>query len=651
MTSLLSIGRTGLLAAQTNLSVTGHNIANANVPGYNRQGAIQSTSVPQRTSGGFIGTGTEVSTIRRFYDNFLSRQVLSVEAQNASLDAYYSQIKQIDNVLTDGDSGLSPALQDFFKGVQDANANPSSVASRQSMLSAAQSLSGRFQSLAAQLRELGDGVNSQITSSVKQINTFASEIAKLNTQIAGLSSNPSQPPNDLMDQRDALITELNKLVKVDVVQTGTNGLSISIGSGQPLVVAGKAFELGLGTSPTDPSRVTVGYQIGGKLSLLPDSLLTGGSLGGLISFRDKTLDSAQNALGQVAAALADSFNDQHKLGQDLSDTLGGNFFGDMKAQVNSNSRNSPASTAAVTATVTDGKKLTTSDYNVDYDGTNFFVTRKSDGQKTLINPFPQLVPQEIDGVSYSISGAPQPNDNFLVRPTVNAAADFKLALTDPNKIALAAPVVTDAPKTNKGSGAISPGSVDSTYLQPGNPLTGPVTLTFNGGNLSGFPAGQAVTVKAGGVTTTYPAGTPNIPYADGMEISFGGVNVTMSGTPALNDTFTIKPNTNGTGDSRNGLLLAGLQSAKVMDGGNATYQSAYAQLVSTVGNKTREVQISALAGQAAWQQASNAQQAVSGVNLDEEAANLLRYQQAYQASGKVMQIAGELFDVLVSLGR
>jgi flagellar hook-associated protein 1 FlgK len=648
MTSLLSIGKTGLMAAQTNLAIAGHNIANANVPGYSRQGSIQSTSVPQSTSGGYIGTGTEVTSIRRFYDNFLGRQVLNVEANKSSLDAYYSQIKQIDNVLTDSDSGLAPALQDFFKGVQDANSNPSSVASRQSMLSAANSLAGRFQSLGAQLRELGDGVNSQITSSVTQINTYAQEIAKLNVQIAGLSGNPAQLPNDLLDQRDAVISELNKLVKVNVTPSDNNGLSVSVGTGQPLVVNGQSFQLGLSSSPTDPSRVTVGFQIGGKISPLPDGTLTGGALGGLLSFRSDTLDAAQNALGQIAAGLATSFNDQHKLGQDLSDTLGKNFFGDMKATVGVDSRNSPASTASVSAVVTDATKLTTSDYDVNYDGTNFFVTRKSDGQKTTINPFPQVTPQVIDGVAYSISGAPQPDDHFLVRPTANAANDFHVELTDPNKIALAVPVVTDAPKSNKGSGAISLGTVDANY--PGSPLAAPVTLTFNGGNLSGFPAAQPVTVVSGGVTTVYPAGTPNIPYTDGMAISFGGVHVTMSGTPAANDTYTIKPNSNGVGDNHNGLLLAGLQSTKILNGGNATYQSGYAQLTSTIGNKTREVQISALSSESALEQATNAQQSVSGVNLDEEAADLLRFQQAYQASGKVMQIAGQMFDVLLTLG-
>jgi flagellar hook-associated protein 1 FlgK len=305
----------------------------------------------------------------------------------------------------------------------------------------------------------------------------------------------------------------------------------------------------------------------------------------------------------------------------------------------------------VTATVTDASALTASDYSVDYDGTNFNVTRKSDGKVTQINPFPQTTPQVIDGVAYSISGTPATKDNFLVRPTYNAASSLSVAITDTTKIALAAPISTAAPTTNAGNGKITAGSVDANYLTPGNQITSPSTLTFDqaSGTLSGFPAGQDVTVTVNGTPTVYPAGTP-VPYTDGANISFGGVNFAISGTPADQDTFTIGPNTSGVGDSRNGALLAGLQTKNVMNNGTATFQTSYAQMVNFVGTKAREAQISSTAADASVKQATDAQQSVSGVNLDEEAANLLRYQQAYQASGKVMQVASQLFDTLLSIG-
>lgn len=653
MSNLLSIGKTGLLAAQVGLSTTGHNIANANVPGYSRQVAIQSTTPGQDIGVGFIGTGTEVAQIKRHYDDFLNSQVRGAETTQASLTSYYSQISQIDNMLADTTSGLSPALQDFFKGVQDASSNPASAASRQAMLSTASSLASRFQGISARLNEIGTGVNSQISTTVTQINSYASKLAELNHSIAALSTDPSIAPNDLLDQRDQVLTELNKLVKTNVTPGENHTINVSIGTGQPLVVNNRNFELAAIPSPTDVNRLEVGYSTAGQTIPLPESVLTGGALGGLLEFRSNALDHAQNALGQIAAGLAVSFNAQHKLGQDQNGAAGVDFFGPINAQVGRNSLNSPGSTAVVTAVVSDAGALTSSDYSVDYDGANFTVTRQSDGKKTTINPFPQAVPQTIDGVDYTISGAPVTNDNFLVRPTVNAAADFQVLQKDPAKLALAAPISTAAPLTNTGNGKITPGSVDAGYLAPGNALAAPVTLLYDkaSNSFSGFPPAQDVTVTVNGVPTVYPAGTPSIPYTDGAAISFGGINLSISGTPGDTDTFTVGPNTSGVGDSRNGVLLGALQTKNVLNNGNANFQTGYAQMVNFIGNKTREAQIGGLAADAAVQQAQNSQQAVSGVNLDEEAANLLRYQQAYQASGKVMQIASQMFDVLVSLGR
>ncbi len=648
--SLLSIGKSGLLAAQVGLSTTGNNITNANTPGYNRQVAIQGDTGTQYQGFGYVGTGTEIQAVRRYYDNFLATSLRNAEANQASLDAYSGQISQIDNLLADPTAGLSPALQDFFSGVQDASANPASAAARQSLLSNAQSLASRFQDMSARLTEIASGVNSTITNNVSQINSYASQIATINNTIAGMTTDTAAP-NDLLDKRDQLLTELNKLVKVNVTPGDNNMLNVAFGTGQPLVVGNVPFQLATQASPTDPSRVTIGYQQpNGNFSVLPDSSFTGGQLGGLMDFRNGAMDKAQNALGQVAASLVTAFNAQHVLGQDQNGDLGTNFFNPIQAYVGINTNNSPASTAEVKATVTDASALTASDYSVDYDGTNFNVTRKSDGQVTQINPFPQTVPQVIDGVSYSITGTPATKDNFLVRPTYNAAANVSVAITDTTKIALAAPVNTSVPTTNTGNAKITAGSVDQNYLTPGNALTAPTTLTFDkaSGTLSGFPTGQDVTVTVNGTATVYPAGTP-VPYTDGANISFGGVNFAISGTPGDKDTFTVGPNTSGVGDSRNGALLAALQTKNVMNNGTATFQTSYAQMVNFVGTKAREAQISGTAADAAVTQATNAQQSVSGVNLDEEAANLLRYQQAYQASGKVMQVASQLFDTLLSI--
>ncbi|WP_426163772.1 flagellar hook-associated protein FlgK [Pseudoduganella sp. R-32] len=648
--SLLSIGKSGLLAAQTGLATTGHNITNANVLGYNRQVVVQSTTQPIQTGEGFLGTGTEVAQIKRVYDDFLNRQLLGAQTNQAQLDTYFNQVSQIDNLLADTTVGLGPALQSFFSGVQNANSNPQSTAARQAMLSAAESLASRFNGLSSRMKELNEGVNTGVAASVNEINSFARRIAELNNTIAGLSVDPSALPSDLMDQRDALIAEMNKQVQVTVRPAENNMLNVSFGTGQPLVIGNRSQELATAPSTFDPERIVVGYRTqGGTFSQLPDSVLTGGQLGGLIDFRNSGLDVANANLGKIAAGLADAFNDQHKLGIDLDGNLGGNFFKDIHAYVGYDTRNSPSSTVKIDAVVVDAAKLTASDYDINYNGTDFIVTRASDGVTTTISPYPQTQPQVIDGVAFSITGAAGGPDHFLVRPTYNAAQDFGVELKDRNKIALGAPISTSVPTANTGTGKISAGAVNSNYLLPGNQLAAPVTLTYNSATnqLSGFPTAVDVTVN--GTTTNYPAGTP-VPYTAGAKMTFQGIEIEITGNPANNDKFTISPGS-GVGDARNGVLLAGLQTKNILDDGHATFQASYAQMVNFVGNKTREVQIAGAAADTTVEQAQAARDSVSGVNLDEEASNLLRYQQAYQASGKVIQVASELFDTLLSLGR
>jgi flagellar hook-associated protein 1 FlgK len=408
----------------------------------------------------------------------------------------------------------------------------------------------------------------------------------------------------------------------------------------------------------------IGYVTGNKVSELPESAISGGELGGLLDFRAQTLDPAQNELGRVAVVVADTINAQHRLGKDASGVMGGDLFSVPKALITPNRNNLFTGSIPVDAVVSDVTKLTASNYSVKFDGTNYSVTRLPGGTPTTsVTPtlpapaFPQTV--NLDGIDFTFSGAAVDGDTYLVRPTVSGAEQIRMAIKDAGKVATAAPIMASVPGTNKGSAKITDGVVDKAYLA--TPLTSPVTLTFDSatGTLSGFPLYQDVTVtNAAGVVTTYPGGTlasplPSplkIPYAAGSTIHFGGISVTVSGQPADTDKFVIDQNNGAARDNRNMRLIGALQDKGVLEGGKQTYQSAYAQLVGTVGNKAREVQVNAKATDALLVQATGAQQSVAGVNLDEEAAALLKYQQAYQASGKVMQIASTLFDTLLSLG-
>jgi flagellar hook-associated protein 1 FlgK len=649
--NLLSIGKTGLFAAQAGLSTTGHNITNASVAGYNRQVVVQATGPMLDTGVGFQGTGTQISQIKRYSDEFLNLQVRNAQSSKSGLDSYYSQISQIDNMLADQTAGLSPSLQSFFKGVQDMAANRASIPSRQSMLSSADTLATRFQALDARLGEIRDGVNSTIESSVTMINSYAAQIADLNDKIGTFAAAQQRAPNDLLDKRDQLVMELNTQVKATVMPGDNNSLTVSIGSGQPLVVGQRAFQLAATKSPTDLTRLEVGYVTGNKVTVLADNSLSGGQIGGALDFRSKTLDPAQSALGKVAIGLAMEFNAQHKLGLDQNGVPGKDFFGVAPAYVGKNINNALTSTTQVQAKVSDPGKLVDSDYKVEFDGTNYNVIRLSDNKSTAITPYSAAgTTQTIDGVDFSISGLAAKDDEFLVRPTIGGAANFKLLIQDVASIAAAAPIATSAPVSNTGTGKISEGQISEDFLTGAPAL--PVTLSFNAGNLSGFPPGAAVSVKdSAGVVTNYPAPATNVAFSAGSTYSFGGISVTMTGAPGNGDTFSIAGNAGGVGDTRNIGLLADLQTKNIFNNGSATLQSSYAQLVSTVGNKTREVQVNGEAAGALLTQAQASAADVSGVNLDEEATNLIKYQQAYQAAGKVMQIAGTIFDTLLSIGR
>ncbi|MBE7421510.1 MAG: flagellar hook-associated protein FlgK [Zoogloeaceae bacterium] len=638
-TSIFNIGVSGLAAAQAGLLTTGHNISNASTPGFNRQQIVQGTSTPQFTGSGFLGQGTSVMTVRRIYSQFLAGQTLAAQTRLSELNAYADQLRQIDGLLADSSAGLSSALNDFFRGVHEVAAYPASIPARQSMLSMAQALSGRFQSVNGRIEEIREGVDTQLASTVTDINSFATQIAQLNQRIIlAQAAGPGQPANDLHDQRDQLVAELNQKVRVTTMTESDGSLSVFVGNGQAMVVGVQSFGLAVGPSGADASRMTVGITLpGGGTAAMPESMLSGGTLGGLLSFRSESLDAAQNALGRIALGLAETFNAQHRLGQDLSGAIGGNFFSAPAPQVIYPNNPANGGTAVIGVALAGASALTTSDYTLTANGGgNYTLTRLSDNATLFAAA---ALPQTVDGLAISLAaGAANAGDSFLIQPTRAAAGGIAVALTDARSIAAAAPIRTEGSIGNTGTGSISAGSVNGPPPVNAN-LTQTVTITFDN---------PPTSFDVAGTGTGNPS---NVAFTAGGSITYNGWTIQISGTPAAGDVFTISASTGGVSDNRNALLLAGLQAGKLLAGGTASYQSAYSQIVSDVGNKAREVQVSATAQESILQQAESAQQSLSGVNLDEEAANLLRYQQAYQASGKMIEVASKLFDTLLQLGR
>jgi flagellar hook-associated protein 1 FlgK len=433
-------------------------------------------------------------------------------------------------------------------------------------------------------------------------------------------------------------------VNVSIGKQTDGSYNIFIGTGQSLVTGLTAGSLTLTDDPLEQGKKNVSFNFGNTPVAIPQqSLETGGALGGLLSFRRTSLDTAQNALGRIALGIAQTFNEQHQLGQDLNGVLGGNFFNIDATSPTISGATSNTGSLAFTATGIDAGKLTTSNYLVSFDGTNYSLTDSATNVTTSgLNNAQLLTALSNVGLTLTTSGTPNAGDRFLILPTRNGARDLSVAITDPSAIAAAAPIKTAANPANTGTASVSLGAVDSATQPPLNAnLQATVTLTFT----------SASAFDVSGAGTGNPTG---VAYTAAGDISYNGWIIQINGTPAAGDVFTISANTGGVGDNRNALALAALQSSNTLvnnAAGNPTtsYQGAYAQLVSAIGSDTQRVTNGSEAQQALLDNTVQTQQSLSGVNLDEEAANLLRFQQAYQAAARIIQTSTTLFDTILGI--
>lgn len=652
MAGMLNIGITGLAVSQYQLNTTSHNIVNANTEGYTRQRVTQISTQPQRFGNAFVGNGANVSGVDRQYSQFLTAQLRSADNRRAELAAYNEQISQINNLVADPNAGLSPAISAFFAGMQDVSANPANVPARQALVSNAQSLVSRLNSLDQRLDELRSGVEGEIKGAVDRINELATDIADVNQRIiVAQTGGPGVPANDLLDARDALVTELNGLIRTTTVDNGDGRVNVFIGSGQALVMGSNASQLRSVPDANDPQRTTI-YSTrpdGSTLVPLPERLLTGGKLGGLLAFRTESLDLAQNQLGLVALSMATQFNEQHKLGSDLNGQLGANFF-DVPAPTVV-----PATGAAASIDLNTLSELTGADYELRRNAGNYTLTNLVSGASTSIATGGSVT---FEGLTINTAASTlAAGDIALIRPTRDVAGDIRVSAgvaADPRLVAAAAPVSANVPVSNGGDARvrdITLTSVTGMGATAATPHFAAFSLSWDANTLT-VPAGYTLAPNTSFNPATDATGKSfTLTHTSGYSWSF-----TLAGTPASGDTFGFQSNADGVADNRNAALLGDLQVAKTMlapSGGNATanFQSAYSQLVSTIGNKAREVQVGERTQTTLVEQATAQRDSLSGVNLDEEAANLVRFQQAYQASGRVMSVAQRLFDEVLSIAR
>ena len=639
MADILTTAVSGLEAFQQALAVTGNNISNASTPGYTRQQINLSPSFAQNLGSGYVGSGVNVDGVSRILDQFANAQLQTANQAVSQQDAYVSVAQQIDSVLGNSSNGIASALTAFFNSVQTLSTNPSSATLRQSVLAQAQSLAQSITQTGNTLTTIRKSISGQVTSTVSQVNSLASNIAALNSQIAQTAGQgPNQSPNSLLDQRDQLVSQLGKLVGVRTNTEANGAIDVYVASGQALVVGSQTTALSTQTNPYDASQLDIYYGTGAAAQNISGQI-TGGSLAGYLQAGSQVLTPALSGLGLVATAIAAGVNGQQAQGLTVGNTVGGNLFSVPAPTVTAAASNTDAGTyGSITATVSSVGNLTQANYVLKYDGTGWTATDAQSGAPVAVT-FTAGVPATIKvpaGTNQELtltlpSGTPATGDTFLIQPTAAAATGLAVALSDPNGIAAAGLPVAAAAATNTGTGTIA-----VTAPAVGSAVATTATkITFTS------PTQYTVTVGSG-------APGPAQNYTAGSTITANGSTFTISGAPVSGDTFTI-PAANGAGtDNRNALALAGLQNQGLLAGGTTSVTTAYSTLVGQIGTQTKTATTAQTALQAVATQASQRQQNISGVNLDEEGAKLVQWQQAYAAAGKVISVAASLFQTLIA---
>lgn len=628
MPDMLGTGLSSLRALQRALDTTSHNIANVSTPGYTRQRVDFASRQPEMFGSNWIGTGVNATAVRRVYDEFLSTQVRNSGSNLARLDAFAAQAERVDNLLGDTGSGLGATLQSFTNALNEVSSTPSSISARQVLIAQGNALVDRLKGYDDRLNQMSADVDTRLSAEAADITSLARSIAKLNGDITAMVHQTGQPPNDLLDQRDRLIDELSGKVGVTVVKEGAASFNVFIGTGQPLVLGDQASTITTSKDPLDPSRVQLALQSqGGTIDV--SRSVSGGAIGGLLDWRREMLEPVRNELGRITLAVASQINTQHAKGMDLSGAMGGDFFNVGNVGIGFASTNT--GNATVSATRTDLGALTANDYVVLRTGTGFTVRRQDTGLPVTFSGTGTVGdPLQFDGLSVSVGAGAATGDQFIIRPTSDVIKGFSVAITEPGRIAAAAPIRGSAAAANTGSGSITAGEV----LDSGNAqLLNTVNIVFTS-------------------ATTYSVdGGADVAYVPGGDIDVNGWRVQVSGQPAVGDTFTVRNNAGAVGDNRNVFALSDAMRAGALENGTVSVTAAVERMTGNLGLQTRGAQMSRDAESVVHDSDIASRDAVSGVNLDEEAANILRYQQAYAAAAQIIAVSGQLFDTLLNAVR
>jgi flagellar hook-associated protein 1 len=643
MSGILNIGTRALIANQVALQTAGNNIANVNTPGYSRQSVVLQNVAGQFTGGGYIGKGVDIQTIQRNHSEFLTRQATLASATQYGDTTRADKLKQLEAIFAGGTNGLGAAVNDMLNSFSDVASVPTDLTARTVALTRVDETANRMRAASQSLNDLQLGVSQALDEKVAAINSIAHNIADTNDEIARAQGS-GQPPNDLLDRRDQLIRELNQYVQTSSIPADDGTVGLFIGGSQALVLGTQVAPVQIVPDEFgDTLKNKLAINRSGEIITIEENVLGGGEIAGLLRFQNTDLVEGRNLLGRLTLAITSTMNDQHKLGLDLNGNPGGNLFTPETFSRSVLTPVPPASPNTGNATlglsISNASEFAASDYEIQFTSdTTGTITRRSDGVSVSFPQSPAATAPAlavVDGLNFNLTaGTAAAGDRFLVKPFSSAANNISSVFSTPRALAVASPVAGSMGTGNLGSLQLNSLAARANPLPAGSV---PVTLTFTGPN--------SFTRSDTGLSYVYTPGAPiNFdPAASGP----GAWSVTLSGAPQVGDTFTVdnQPASHRNLNGGNAAALMNLRELTMFDGAPLT--DGYSGLISQIGVRTQSANYSAQVSSSIAANLEQDRTGVSGVNLDEEAAKLLQYQQAYQASAKMIQIAQNIFDTLI----
>lgn len=612
----IELGKRSIMAHTDAISTAGHNISNANTEGYSRQRVqlkefdpLYRPELERPERAGMIGQGIDVQSINRVRDEMLDQRITAQQNQESYWDTrskYYTMIEQIYN--EPDEVSVRSNMDKFWESWQELSMNPESQAARQAVVTRGESLTDAIKSKWENLMGVGSLLNSDIDSTVKQVNSYANQIAALNSEIIrsrGMGDNP----NDLLDRRDLLVDKLSKLANITTDQRDPDEFMVHL-DGKVLVQGGIARNFDL-VSLTDNN----GYEKLVWADTREDAFVSGGTLGALIELRDVDIRNEIQSLNTMTMNFSDLVNDVHRNAYGANNVTGLDFFTQHSFVENVNG-------------------------NFDRDGDGNFdhsYIFRFTGTTTL-NPQEQIGFEGVmtfSGPSGNVQVPYHPTDTVetVINRINDSNGEVKAYLDRNNNLVL---------KGTTAQNVENPDFVIRHVEDSGFFLTGYSGILSASGadGAYDFARADAVNSLAGAQFAVSPVLNP----AGYIEVN----NVIKNDVKSVAAAFRDDSGNVNAGDARAAVEIASIRNTKVMIGHERTLDDYFADSVTNVGLKGEQAENNLKSHMAIMNDLRTMRDSISGVNIDEELSDIIKFQHGYNAAAKFVTIWDSLIDTVIN---